>query len=60
MEPPGRRHWRVKEKDQSTRKQTLAEGSGPGCVYICRKCCSFCASSWAHKGHRLEKRRHSM
>eukprot|EP00983_Pelagomonas_calceolata_P118084 1160470-Pelagomonas_calceolata.AAC.2 len=30
MEPPGKRHWRVKEEDQRTRKHASAEASRPG------------------------------
>eukprot|EP00983_Pelagomonas_calceolata_P051709 1142531-Pelagomonas_calceolata.AAC.2 len=30
MEPSGKRHWRVKEEDQKTRKHTLTEESRPG------------------------------
>eukprot|EP00983_Pelagomonas_calceolata_P006559 215701-Pelagomonas_calceolata.AAC.1 len=30
MKPSGKRHWRVEEEDQGTRKHTLAEESRPG------------------------------
>eukprot|EP00983_Pelagomonas_calceolata_P037445 1136334-Pelagomonas_calceolata.AAC.1 len=30
MEPSGKRHWRVKDKDQRTRKHTLIGESRPG------------------------------
>eukprot|EP00983_Pelagomonas_calceolata_P047575 1140717-Pelagomonas_calceolata.AAC.3 len=38
MEPSGKRHWRVKEEDQRTRKHTFGEESRRG----------------GHKGHRRE------
>eukprot|EP00983_Pelagomonas_calceolata_P011886 381921-Pelagomonas_calceolata.AAC.3 len=34
MESPERRHWRVKEEDQRTRRHILAEASRPGGVSL--------------------------
>eukprot|EP00983_Pelagomonas_calceolata_P097871 1158289-Pelagomonas_calceolata.AAC.6 len=49
MELPGKRHWKVKEENQRTRKHTSAEKSRPGDVFLILACRSSCTSSWASR-----------